>query len=147
MAPPAASTGPLNPYKNPEDQPPAVSFAFNQPWAKPGPYVTALNAQQETGFRAWAAKHPRAVSGELDNPQADYDVRGQWLAAQRGDPTARLVLNKWDGTLHGSDRWKTPYNGSFSNESIYATADAPRWVGDRLKTADGRLVADETPAH
>ena len=48
---------------------------------------------------------------------------------------------------HGSDRWKTPYNGSFSNESIYATADAPRWVGDRLKTADGRLVADETPAH
>jgi hypothetical protein len=136
---------PLNSYPNPEDQPPAQSFSFNQQWAKPGPYLTTLSQADEAAFQKWAKENPRAVEGELDNPQADYDVRGHWLAAKNGDPSAKLTMNKWDGKLHGSDKWKTPYNGTFSNESIYANKDAPRWDGDRLVTKDGQIVADETP--
>jgi hypothetical protein len=33
----------------------------------------------------------------------------------------------------------------FSNESVYATPDAPRWAGSRLFDRYGRLIADETP--
>jgi hypothetical protein len=154
-APPAAGGGKsqaLNPYPNPEDRPPQESFAFNKRWAKPGPYTTTLNPSQEEQFKQWAAKNPKLVECEVGPapafaplPQADYDVRGHWLAAMNGDPDAKLVPNKWDGKLHGSDKWKTPYDGSFSNESIYATPNAPRWVGNKLMTADGRLVTDETP--
>lgn len=142
----------LNQYANPEDQPPEVSYRFNKQWAKPGSYSTKLDPQREQQFREWAAKNPRFVQGEVGSgpdfsplTTADYDVRGHWLAAQHGDPRASLVPNKWDGKLHGNDAWKTPYSGSFSRESIYATPNAPRWVGDRLETADGRLITDETP--
>jgi hypothetical protein len=76
---------------------------------------------------------------------ADYDVRAHFQAAKRGDPAATLVPNKWDGKIHGNDKFKTPYNGGFSNESMYALPNAPRWVGDRLMTFDGKLVTDETP--
>jgi hypothetical protein len=76
---------------------------------------------------------------------ADYDVRAHFHAAKTGDPAATLVPNKWDGKIHGNDKFKTPYNGGFSNESMYALPNAPRWVGDRLMTFDGKLVTDETP--
>lgn len=135
----------LNPYPNPEDRPPQESLSFNQQWAKSGPYLTTLPPADEAEFQKWAKANPKAVEGELDNPQADYDVRGHWLAAKKGDPAAKLTMNKWDGKLHGSDKWKTPYNGSFSRESIYATPNAPQWKGDKLVTADGQLVTDETP--
>lgn len=144
--PPGIGTdvSPINPYKNPEDQPPEASFAFNQSWAKPGPYITKLTPQQEAAFQVWADANPTLVAGEL-GPDADYDVRGHWLAAQQGDPLAKLTPNPFDGKLHSSDKWKTPYSGSFSNESIYAAPHAPRWVGGKLMTSDGKLVADETP--
>lgn len=39
-----------------------------------------------------------------------------------------------------------PWNHkTFSNESKYATPDAPHWEGDRLIDKNGRVVADETP--
>ena len=144
---------PLNPYlRNPEDQPPQISFAFNRQWAKPGPYSTKLNPQQEQEFRKWAAANPKAVSGEVGPapefaplPMADYDVRGHWLAAKNGDPVASLTVSTFDGKLHGNDKFKTPYDGTFSNESMYALPTAPHWEKDKLVTADGRLVSDESP--
>jgi len=144
---PAASK-PLNPYRNPEDQPADVSYTFNKSWAKPGPYVTKLSPTDEAEFRKWAAANlSQNELRNLDNPQTDYDTRGWWLAGKHGDPDAKLVRSAWDGKMHGNDKWKTPYNGTFSNESIYATPDAPHWEGEgKLVAKDGRLVADETPA-
>jgi hypothetical protein len=142
----------LNHYANPEDQPPKVSFSFNKSWSKPGPYATKLTPQEEVEFRKWAASNPNSVRGEVGPapnydslPMADYDVRGHFHAAKVGDPAATLVPNKWDGKIHGNDKFKTPYNGGFSNESMYATPKAPRWVGNKLMTFDGKLVTDETP--
>jgi len=142
----------LNRYPNPEDQPPKISYAFNKQWAKPGPYATKLMPQEEQEFRKWAAQNPQSIRGEVGPapnfdplPMADYDVRGHFHAAKSGDPAATLVPNKWDGKIHGNDKFKTPYNGGFSNESMYALPKAPRWVGDRLMTFDGKLVTDETP--
>jgi hypothetical protein len=142
----------LNQFANPEDQPSKVSFAFNKGWAKPGPYTSTLSPAEETEFRRWAAANPKAVEGEVGPapdfaplPEADYDVRGHFHAAKIGDPAADLTPNTWDGKIHGNDKFKTPYNGGFSNESMYATENAPRWVGTRLVTKDGKLVTDETP--
>ena len=149
-SPLAAGTGkpgsPLNPYPNPEDQPGETSFAFNKPWAKPGPYLTKLSPEDEAKFQKWMKDNPGVVDqNDLDDPQSGYDVRGWWQAGEKGDPSAKRVRNAWDGKMHSSDKWKTPYNGTFSNESLYATPGAPRWKGDKLVTADGRIVADETP--
>jgi hypothetical protein len=142
----------LNQYPNPEDRPPKESFTFNKGWSKPGPYATKLVPAEEQEFRKWAAANPNSVRGEVGPapnfeplPMADYDVRGHFHAAKTGDPAATLVPNKWDGKIHGNDKFKTPFNGGFSNESMYALPNAPRWVGDRLMTHDGKLVTDETP--
>lgn len=149
---PAQPKEAINQHANPEDQPPQVSFAFNKAWSKPGPYATKLVPQEETEFRKWAALNPKSVKGEVGPapnfdplPMADYDVRGHFHASKVGDPAATLTPNKWDGKIHGNDKFKTPYNGGFSNESMYALPKAPRWVGDKLMTADGKLVTDETP--
>jgi len=149
---PAQPANALNKHANPEDQPPQVSLAFNKNWSKPGPYAAKLAPQEETEFRKWAAANPQSVKGEVGPapnfdplPMADYDVRAHFHASKIGDPAATLVPNKWDGKLHGNDKFKTPYNGGFSNESMYALPNAPRWVGNRLMTHDGKLVTDETP--
>lgn len=131
--------------ESPEDAPRTDSFARNRQWSKPGPYVTHLSPAEEAEFQEWARAHPDLVAGELDTPTPDYDVRGRWLAEKRGDPEARLVRSDFDGKLHASDKWKTPYDAVFSRESIYATPDAPRWEGDRLVAKGGTLIADETP--
>lgn len=143
---PSGPEKPINPYPNPEDQPGDVSFAFNKAWAKPGPYLTHLSPDDEAKFINWMKDNPGVVDqNEVNDPKAGYDVRGWWLAGEHGDPQAKRVRNAWDGKMHSSDKWKTPYNGTFSNESMYATPDAPRWHGDQLVTKDGRLVTDETP--
>lgn len=132
--------------KHPEDEPREEAFSRNRQWAKPGPYVTKLSPEDEKEFQAWAAKHPDLVEGELDTPTPDYDVRGRWLAEKNGDPDAKLVRNAFDGKLHASDKWKTPYDAVFSRESIYAKPDAPRWDGDKLVADNGQVIVDETPS-
>ena len=148
LQPAASAAGaaalPKNRFANPEDQPTNVSFSFNKQFAKPGPYVTKLSPQQERQFQAWAQQHPDLVQGELNTATPDYDVRGRWLAEQKGDPDAKLVKSDFDGKMHASDKWKTPYNATFLNESIYAKPNAPRWQGDKLVAADGTLLVDET---
>jgi hypothetical protein len=145
MATPAIGAKPLLTGMNPEDEDPLVSYKRNEAWAKPGPYVTKLSPAQEAEFQKWAAKNPQLVSGEINTKTPDYDVRGRWLAEKQGDPAAKLTMNKWDHKLHASDKWKTPYDAVFSKESIYAKPDAPYWKGDKLYTAKGELIVDETP--
>lgn len=126
----------LNPYKNPEQQPPEQSYAFNKQWAKTGPYVTTLSPGDEQKFQQWVqANH---IPWQ-DTPTADYDMRGYWKAMQSGNSLAKRASNG-----HFPDKWKTPYSGTFSRESMYATSDAPYWKGDNLVTNDGRLVTGET---
>ncbi len=152
-----AANKPINTYRNPEDQPADVSFAFNKDWAKPGPYATVLGAQEEQEFRQWAEKHPKDVEGMVGPgpnypslPNSGYDARGWFHAMKTGDPSGKRVrvATNFGTSMHGSDKFKTPYNGTFSNESMYATPDAPHWEGNgKLVAKDGRLVVDETPTN
>ena len=76
-----------------------------------------------------------------ESPTSDYDMRGFFKAWMQGDPRAT-----WQGPgSHFPDVWKTPFHQTFSNESMYATPDAPRWVGNRLVTKEGSLIRDESP--
>ena len=136
----------LNQYPNPEDRPAKESFEFNKSWAKPGPYLTKLSPDMEAKFQKWMKENPGVVNlKSLNDPQSDYDTRGWWLAGEKGEPEGVRVRNKWDGKIHGNDKFKTPYDGGFSRESMYALPNAPRWVGNKLMTFDGKLVTDETP--
>jgi hypothetical protein len=114
------------------------SESMPQPIAKPGPYITQLPPQQENAFQAWV-KNNNIPFDPSATP--DYDMRGFYRAMQAGDPNAlRSAANQ-----HFPDTWKTPYHQTFSNQSIYATPDAPHWVGNRLFDVSGRLLVDETP--
>lgn len=85
-------------------------------------YQTQLSASQEQAFRAWVQQN--RVPFDPDAGIVDYDMRGFWL--QTGG-------QGWKPGSHFPDTWKTPYDTSFSNESIYATPDNPfKWQGDTL---------------
>jgi GGDEF domain-containing protein len=101
------------------------------------PYRTNLPPDQETAFQGWVKQNRIPWQ---DTSTADYDMRGFYKASQAGDPLARPAANG-----HFPDTYKTPYHKTFSNESIYATPDAPHWEGARLINKSGRVIADETP--
>lgn len=114
---------------------------LHQPYSRPGPYVTALEPQDEAAFRAWV--QASGVPFNPADPVADYDMRGYWrdVVVPGGGATQ---VNPNDGRLHYPDTYKTPYHRSFSAESQYATPEAPRWIeGDRLQRPDGKIVFDE----
>lgn len=100
-------------------------------------YTTYLTPAEEAQFQSWVKANRIPWQ---DTPNADYDMRGFWKAQQSGDPNAQRAAN-----LHFPDTWKTPYHHLFSNESMYATPDAPRWIDNRLIDKSGRVIADETP--
>lgn len=134
--PPAAPAGSAPPTAAPATATAAAPPA--SPYAKPGSYTTALSPAEESQFQAWAKTNKVPWR---DEPNADYDMRGFWKAAQSGDPAAKQQLSNG----HYPDTYKTPYHKTFSNESKYATPDAPRWQGDKLVDKSGNVVADETP--
>lgn len=107
-----------------------------------GPYRTQLYLPQEAAFLQWARQNNVPFD---DSPHSDYDMRGYYQAMLRGDPKAKQTPSLYDGKLHFPDTWKTPYHATFSNESIYATPNAPHWEGDKLVNQLGGLVKDETP--
>lgn len=118
------------------------NYSRNQQWARMGPYFTELAPHEEQQFQQWA----RAKGIPSDDPT--YDNRGFWKGLMTGDPRARTGINPSDQTIHGPDTWKTPYHDSFSNESIYAMPDAPRWKGTdetgySLQDKLGRIIFDE----
>lgn len=97
------------------------------PYAKPGPYTTTLSPSQEVEFQRW-----KAINAPNDSGQ-DYDLRGAFLAN-----TGRA------GNGHMTDQFKMPNHHSFSNESQYATPDAPRWnQKGQLVDKYGNVVFDE----
>jgi len=107
-----------------------------RPDAKPGPYMTALPREEEAQFQDWVKQNKIPWQ---ESPTADYDMRGFWQAQQVGDPLAKRSTTN----LHFPDTYKTPYHKTFSNESIYATPDAPRWKGNKLMSIDGKVLVDE----
>lgn len=88
---------------------------------------TPLSPQDELAFQMWAKMTDAPIT-------PDYDMRGYWLSGASGqDPTSH----------HYPDTYKTPLHKTFSDESVYATPDAPHWYGDVLIDKQGRVVADE----
>lgn len=94
----------------------------------PGPYDTLLSPDEETKFQSWKQTYAPRDSGE------DYDYRGAFKAGYKPNSIG-----------HWPDTFKKPNHPLFSNQSVYATPDAPRWRGQRLVDKTGRVVADETP--
>lgn len=110
----------------------AAAFAHNSPFATPGPYQLALSGPDETAFRAWITAE--SVPFDPDATTVDYDMRSFWKL----DPS----MSAWHTGSHFPDTYKTPYDTTFSKESIYATPDCPfEWIGDQLiDTRDGTLI-------
>lgn len=113
----------------------------NRQWAKPGDYETSLSAKDEHTFRDWvkANKVPFNPNDEI----SDYDMRGFWKGLQSKDPAATTGIDPNDGKMHFSDKWKTPYHETFSNQSMYAKPNAPHWNGDKLIDERGHILFDD----
>lgn len=134
---------PLTDYPSPwTSQPPAAPWQWQ--YAKPGPYTTQLDPQQEAAFQQWVRTHNVPFD---PSPTSDYDMRGFYQALQAGDARARSAINPNDKRLHYPDVWKTPYHKGFSADSMYATEGAPRWnEQDQLVDRSGRILLDERMA-
>jgi hypothetical protein len=120
-----------------------ANFTRNQQWAVPAQsYQTQLAPQQETQFRAWLQQNQ--VPYNLNDPVQDYDMRGFWQALQSGDSRAASAIDPNDNRLHYPDYWKTPYHETFSNQSQWATPDAPSWTqDDKLIDRAGNIIFDD----
>jgi hypothetical protein len=119
-----------------------AAYKHNRPFAKPGPYQTALTTAEEGAFRQWVAKN--RVPFDPNAKIVDYDMRGYWRSSggklpahgERGMPYA------WP------DTFKTPYDTTFSKESKYATADCPFvWQEDDnlVDQRNGQLIFGTAP--
>jgi hypothetical protein len=118
---------PMQPRANPEDMfTPQENYARNQQWAKAGPYVTQLTPGEESEFQQWLRQSGLNQREQL--PESGYDIRGFWKGMKQGDPRALAAINPNVNEVHYPDVWKTPYGSLFSNESIYAQPNAPRWT-------------------
>jgi hypothetical protein len=129
----------------PDYGPPDAVLQNNLQWANRGPWTTQLSPQQEQNFRQWLTSNQGKMPPfDPDAPQADYDMRGFYKGMMAGDPAAQGAVSPFDGRIHFSDKWKTPYHHSFSNESIYAKPNAPRWIDNRLTDQNGNVLVDES---
>ena len=116
----------------------------NAPYvASEGPYETTLEPHEESKFRDWVEANKVPFDPDAKKPQ-DYDMRGFWKGVQNANPRAMQGYNLNDNTMHFPDYWNTPYHKSFSNESQWATRDAPKWNSlDQLIDRTGKVVFDE----
>jgi hypothetical protein len=106
------------------------------------PYNTDLG-DQEPAFRQWVKDNNVPFDPDAASPQ-DYDMRGFYQGLQSGDPHASSAVDPNDNRMHYSDYWKTPLHQTFSNESKWATPDAPHWNDkDQLIAPDGSVVYDD----
>lgn len=125
------------------------NYGRNMAYANPSEngYQTALPPQDEMAFREWVNQNK--VPFDPSEPVQDYDMRGFWQGMQNNDEHARSGMNANDGLIHYSDWWKTPYHGSFSRDSQWATPMAPSW-NDRdqlVMPINGAVVYDERKAN
>lgn len=117
------------------------NYAHNKPYAKIGPYVTKLTSAQEKQFRDWVKKNK--IDFDPNATITDYDMRGFWLAEVNGK-NSETQVNPYDHKLHFTDKYKTPYDRDFSNQSQYALPDAPHWKSDRyLIDKNGNVIFDQ----
>ena len=136
--------GPVIPRPNIEDMfTPEQNYARNQQFAKPGPYTTVLTPQEEREFLNWV----RVNNVNWTPEDQSYDMRGFWKALKAGDPRATTAIDPGDKTLHYTDVWKTPYEATFSNQSMYALPNAPVWkqgplFQDQYAQQNGRVIFD-----
>ena len=108
--------------------PPAAAPApAVQPAPASAPQQTQLTPEQEQQFQQWKAKYAPNDSGQ------DYDLRGAFKAG---------VVPAANG--HMPDTFKLPNHPTFSNESQYATPNAPHWEGGKLVGPGGQVVANES---
>lgn len=122
---------------------PQENFTKNKPYAQTdlATYHTALSPAQEGEFQQWATQNKVPVD---DSQTSDYDMRGFFMGLKNKDSHAQTGMNQNDGRLHFSDYYKTPYHESFSNESRYALANAPKWnEQDQLVDSEGNITFDE----
>lgn len=122
----------------------ADMFARNAPYVAPGQHVynTPLPMGDEVQFRNWVKQNK--VPFDPEAKVSDYDMRGFWQALQQKDPRAQSAVDPNDGRLHYPDYWKTPYHRTFSNESQWATPNAPRWNDqDQLIAPNGQVLFDD----
>lgn len=119
------------------------NYARNKEWAKQVPYFTVLSPQDEIAFRAWIAQNK--VPFNPNTPITDYDMRGYWKSLL-GKSATGTSINQYDKKPHYPDTYKTPYDQTFSKESIYATPKAPAWSDDGryLKDSTGKILFDAT---
>lgn len=120
-------------------------YARNAPYVRPGAdnFNTPLAPLDEMAFRSWVAGNNVPFNPDAGAPQ-DYNMRGFWRGLQQQNPRAVTGVNPNDQQLHFPDYWKTPYHETFSNESQYAGAMAPRWTeDDKLIGPNGRILFDE----
>jgi hypothetical protein len=115
---------------------PAEAYAHNAPFARGAPYRTVLSPEDEKAFQAWAKRSGQA--DYINNPQADYDLRGYW---QEFKPTGRPEFF--------TDTYKTPYDTTFSYLSKYATPNCPFHWSDGATLIDIRdgSVVFFNPSH
>lgn len=124
------------------DRRPYPDTNFLSGTARPGPYSTRLSYTDELEFQKWVRDHRIPYE---DTPRADYDMRGYFQAMRRGDPNAQTQVSAFDGKPHFPDTYKTPYHETFSNESMYATPNAPRWDEKNvLRNKIGGVIFDES---
>jgi hypothetical protein len=119
------------------------ALEYHRPWAKPGTpfYNTILSGGDEADFEDWVDQYD--VPFDYTANITDYDMRGYWVARVKGSTVGYTIGE------HFPDIWKTPYDTTFSAESLYARDGCPyHWHGDKLiNDADGTLIfwADYKP--
>lgn len=108
-----------------------AAYQHNSPFARPGPYRTFLDPNQEKAFRSWVKSGQ--VPFDPDEAVSDYDMRGFWRDTGGSN---------WHKGQHFPDTYKTPFDTTFSRESRYATPDCPFvWQGDNLiDIRNGQLI-------
>jgi hypothetical protein len=123
----------------------APSENYNtSPYVRPIPstYNTPLPPLQEQMFRAWLQAN--SVPFDPNAKRSDYDMRGFFSALQQGDPRATSAIDPNDARMHYPDYWKTPLHQTFSNQSQFATPNAPAWnQADQLLSSGGRIIFDD----
>lgn len=112
-----------------------AAYKFFRPYAVGGNYTTPLTPDNEGRFETWLGQKHDAGGFDPTAKISDYDMRGFW----RDD---RLAAQAWTQGHHFPDRWKTPYDTTFSHESQYATRNNPFvWKGnDLVNGKTGRII-------
>lgn len=131
-------------YQRPELSP-QEAFARNAPYVNgnPSSYNTALPPMQEALFQSWVKQNKVPFDVNNTGP-SDYDMRGFYNGLTSGDPKAANAVDPNDSRMHYPDNWKTPYHETFSNQSQWATPNAPAWTADdKLVGTNGRVLFDD----